>query len=954
MLKFARFSKIFTTGISSAPMTKPPRPHFGKTTISFGHFAAIALTSIAFSLLPARGLAQGFPPGITSDIYRTGTVGQPFSYTIMADGNPTSFGASSLPAGLVPPAPGSATITGLPQSAGSFTSIISAANSSGSTSANLFLLINPPPPPVLASPVTVFGVQGQALNYRLLSVPNHSNVPTMFSASGLPTGATLTTTVTTNTSYTNVLVTNYFINSPSLLTNGSFVVPVVSSNAGGVSTNNVTFIINGTAVPVFTSTNFPVSATVGVPFNSDLTAINSPLRFRVTGFQVGANPPVSGLNVTNGPLVSGLRFSNVSIGSTVVGRIFGTPGVTNSIRFVVEAANNFGTATNTNVVVNIGNPAPTVVLSQPLGEGFYAAGSSFYLNAQVFDDPQDILLANTFSFLDDNNALPGITGILGDYFGLEYYPTNNAPIITASAQNALGELTISAPFNMDGRTPRAPFPTVEMLPLNIGQQLVAGGQVTLSARATIPSTRVTIDRVEFYVNKVYVGSSSAPVNSQGVYEFRWTTPIAPGSYQVTARAVSVNFTTGALEVPGNTPFWASVITRLPIIVNTAAGSAPSVAITAPANDGSLLLNNINRIKADANVAGGFIQSVEFFVNGQRIPSDFVNPATGLNVTQNNPDGQFPYEVLFVPTSPGVYEFYAIATGSNGLQTVSPVVRGNVAGTSEPSIPGNLPAGSNGAFVLQMYNNLLYTDPAFQEWSFYTQALDTGNMDRATVVMNIMGFDESAKIFSRNSAYGRTSLSAMLPYARLGLTPTRSQVQNFIAAINAGSVTYVDARGRQITQAGALPIGSDYSGIPDSPWNATYGYARGMQENIVESPQFRARFPTVTGLNNTAFLNWMRPRMFFRISGGEEERILDMMNTIEPQSVRLGSAMAFRSELASVGLQAGYFGGAEKRFQLRAATAILTYQLSGRWNFRASTKPYTKKIVESILAQGGYL
>jgi hypothetical protein len=922
-------------------------------------FSALFIALSIFLPVGASAQSSAFPPTITSDAFALGTVGQPFTYTIRASGSPTSFGASALPNGLVAPAAGSAIISGLPQAAGVFTSSISAANAAGATTNSLFLLMNPPPAPVLASPVTVFAVQGQALNYPLLSSPSHSNVPTTFSVSGLPTGATLSTTVTTNTSFTNVVVTNYFINSPSLLTNGSFIVPVVLSNAGGVSTNNVTFIINGTSVPVFATTNFPVTATVGVNFSADLTAINSPLRFRVTGIQVGANPLVSGLNITNGPLVNGLRFSNVTTGSTVVGRIFGTPGATNSLRFVVEAANNFGTATNTNVVINVGNPAPTIVLSQPLGEGFFVTGSSFYLNAQVFDDPEGILLPSSFGFLEGPAAPPttavaGTVGILGEYFGIDYYPNLVAPVVGATAQNALGVGTNSLAFAMDGRTPRAPFPTIEMLPLSIGQQLVAGGIVTLSAKATIPSTRATIDRVEFYVNKVYVGSSPAPVNNGEVYEFEWTTPPVAGSYQVTARAVSVNFTTGALEVPGNTPFWASVIARKPTIVNIGAGTAPSVAVTVPANNGTLLLNNVNPIKAEANLAGGFIQSVEFFVNGQRIATDVVNPSTGLTTTQSNPDAQYPFEVLFVPNAPGTYEFYAIATGSNGLQTVSPVVRGVVNGVSVPTIPTNPPAGSNSAFVLEMYNSLLYDEPTYEEWLFYTQALDTDSMDRATVVMNIMGYDAQRKIFNRGSAYGRTSFSAMMPYYRLGLTPSLSAVQSFIAAIESGSVTYVNATtGVTTVASGALPITGGYSGIPDSPWGATYGYARGMQENIANSTQFRSKYPTANGFDNTSFLNWMRPKMFRNVSGGDEDEILNMMNTIAPQSIRQGAAMAFRSELASVALQAGYMRNPELNQQSRAGTVMLNFQLSGKWVTRGA-RPYSKKVVQNILAQAGYI
>jgi len=633
-------------------------------------FAVLSRAAVFFTLVLTTGLAQTNPPVITSSTNTLGTVGQPFTYQITASGNPTSFSAFALPAGLLAPTT-NATITGLPQRSGTFASQIMAVNSNSFAVTNLSIQINPPPAPTLAGPVTVFGVQGQPLSYALLSTPNHSNVPTTFSVSGLPAGATLISNVTTNTSYPNVLVTNYFINSPSLLTTGSFIVPVVVSNQGGVSTNNVTFLINGTNPPVFTGVG-AVTATVGVPFNYDVTAVNSPLRFRVTSIQIGANPPVVGLNITNGPITNGLSFSNASSGSTVVGRIYGTPGAANVITLGLEAANNFGTAA-TNMVINIGNPAPTVILSQPLGEGNYVNGSSFFLNAQAFDEPDNILVPSSYQFQENGNPLPGSVGIFRDYFGLEYDPAVNPSIVTASALNALGQTTNSLGFGMSGVNPQAPMPSIEMLPLNFGQQLVAGGKVVLSAQATIPSATTTIQRVEFYVNKVYVGSSTAPEpDTAGVYEYEWTTPTTPGSFQVTARAVSINFT----QPVTNIPFWASVIARKPTIVNTKQGTAPSVAITSPANNGILNVGVPNRIKAAALLPGGSIESVEFFANGKRITSSATTP---------NPDLQNPFEVDFTPNSFGVYELYAVATGSNGLQTVSPSVIANVPSGSVPTV-----------------------------------------------------------------------------------------------------------------------------------------------------------------------------------------------------------------------------------------------------------------------------
>jgi hypothetical protein len=80
------------------------------------------------------------PPVITSAHTAKVTVGSNFSYTITATNNPTSFGASGLPAGLtVNTANG--VISGVPQSTGSFTMTLSAANAAGTGTNPLILTI---------------------------------------------------------------------------------------------------------------------------------------------------------------------------------------------------------------------------------------------------------------------------------------------------------------------------------------------------------------------------------------------------------------------------------------------------------------------------------------------------------------------------------------------------------------------------------------------------------------------------------------------------------------------------------------------------------------------------------------------------------------------------------------------------------------------------------------------
>lgn len=79
-------------------------------------------------------------PIIAGPSSANGTFGQPFSYAIAASGNPISYGATGLPAGLVLD-PTSGTISGAPAAAGIFDVTLSATNAGGTGTAALALEI---------------------------------------------------------------------------------------------------------------------------------------------------------------------------------------------------------------------------------------------------------------------------------------------------------------------------------------------------------------------------------------------------------------------------------------------------------------------------------------------------------------------------------------------------------------------------------------------------------------------------------------------------------------------------------------------------------------------------------------------------------------------------------------------------------------------------------------------
>ncbi len=82
------------------------------------------------------------PPVITSPLAATGRVGDSFVYQLAASGNPTSFNATGLPAGLVLHS-ATGVIDGIPTSVGVFNVSLAVTNSFGSGTATLVLAIDP-------------------------------------------------------------------------------------------------------------------------------------------------------------------------------------------------------------------------------------------------------------------------------------------------------------------------------------------------------------------------------------------------------------------------------------------------------------------------------------------------------------------------------------------------------------------------------------------------------------------------------------------------------------------------------------------------------------------------------------------------------------------------------------------------------------------------------------------
>ena len=256
-------------------------------------------------------------PVITSALTLSGTFNVGLAYQITANGNPSTFAATGLPAGLSVSSTG--VITGTPLAAGTFPVAISATNSGGNGSATLVITIAPGPGPAITSPLTTAVTAGTPFSYSIVA-----SGATSFNATGLPAGlvVNLTTGVITGTP-TAAGVTS---------------VNISATNAGGTSSATLVITVNAAASPVISSA-ITAAAVVGTAFSYQITASGSPTTYTAT------------------PLPAGLTVNPTT------GLISGTPTTVGSTSTTISATNSGGTGSVTLVISVTSTPTGTTTSS---------------------------------------------------------------------------------------------------------------------------------------------------------------------------------------------------------------------------------------------------------------------------------------------------------------------------------------------------------------------------------------------------------------------------------------------------------------------------------------------------------------------------------------------------------------------------------------------------------------
>jgi YD repeat-containing protein len=248
-----------------------------------------------------------------------------------------------------------------------------------------------------------------------------ANSPTSHSATGLPTGLTLSSTTGTISGTPTVA--------------GTFTTTISATNSYGASSETVTFQIVPTGssppvlVPVIYGLSLAESGNVNAPFSYQIPTGNNPTSVSVTG-------PAS---------LSSLGLSVASDGT-----ITGTPTTVGIYSFTVTATNAAGTSTPATLILTIA-VRPTLSVTYSIQIGATSTPLSYYDPTVSYNPPLGTAtLAPSTSFSVVSGSLPaGVTLLNGQIGGTPTVgtPTGQASSVVLQVSDSSGNsCTTTVPF----------------------------------------------------------------------------------------------------------------------------------------------------------------------------------------------------------------------------------------------------------------------------------------------------------------------------------------------------------------------------------------------------------------------------------------------------------------------------------------------------------------------------
>lgn len=453
--------------------------------------------------------------------------------------------------------------------------------------------------------------------------------------------------------------------------------------------------------------------------------------------------------------------------------------------------------------------------------------------------------------------------------------------------------------------------------------LVAGSKIFVNA--LVSDVDGTIDSVTFYIN----GDPYPGTKYGNFYTAEWTASSSTGAGTIIARATDDKGAT-------------TTTSPLNFIVGDFIPAPVRIDMVPLRNDESPTVGELTTLSARVSlptIVNLYDGGVVFFYANHNLIGSVQVPVGSQNLTVSVP---------WYPEVEGTTQLTAIAATFNnfantagGTTTFSePAVYSTLLSTAISTtvagIPGDPEPGSNEAFVIDTYPQILGRAPTVSEYSFYLQSLDAG-MSRSTMVLQLLQANEYAAVRNRIFDF----------YYRLGVEPTNVDFNNYSSILgNPANAAFNDT---------LLPI-SNYPPFssPNPPFGSTVGEAT-VAQLMIDSPAFLNAWPqnpqdefplpspasgyTGDDIRNLPNNDFLRLFVYPRMGGqaGDPFPIEAMMNTFSPPADAQGSSIAFLTAMYSnVGLLNGDVATRQLHYQYQLWASSVQWLIDGAW--AAPTNP----------------
>ena len=563
-----------------------------------------------------------------------GTTGVAFNYTIAATNNPTSYGASALPAGLgFNPTTG--TISGTPTTAGTFIINDTATNISGSGTGTLTITITTilPSAPVVSSG-SIAGTVGVAFNYSIIA----TNSPTGYSSTTLPAGLSL--------------------NSAGIIsgiptTAGTFVITDTAKNAGGNGTGTITITINP-AKPVVTAAS--TTGTVGIIFSYTIIATNNPTSYSSTILPAGlilntSTGVISGTPTTAGTFTITDTAKNISGAGTgtltivinpakpVVANASTTGTVGTAFSYTINATNNPTSYSSTTLPAGLSlNTSTGIISGTPTTAGTFTITDTAKNISGAGNGTLTITINPPLPTVPVVSSAASATGTVGVAFNYTITASNN-PISYAATNNLPAGLTINPATGVISGTPT-----------------VAGTFVDTIKATNAAGTGTKVLTITIVLNPPVITSSTVAGGNIGTaFNYAITATNNPTSYTSTTlpAGLTINTSTGVIS---GTPTVSGTFTVTLTATNAAGSGTQLVTIIINALPGIPVIGGNGAVSGIVNVPFEYdiVATNAVSYNASGLP-------TGLSI--NTTTGK----ITGTPVASGSYTVTISATNTNGTQ-----------------------------------------------------------------------------------------------------------------------------------------------------------------------------------------------------------------------------------------------------------------------------------------------